>query len=736
MSAASLLSSALGFEEVDGLLSTLRALDVDGARDYLYTLLGTPELADPILLALQREKVTPLEDQMQAYSDKRAELEKGPELAGKGGSQSVGGTFVAYRKEEDAPARRSRSGGFSRCAPPVVGGASAAMEKKGGGGGSKGGGGSSGNASKRRALKQAGAVVLLPGRVLCRCNARRHELFYNCLSCGLIVCEQQRDGPCLVCGNDPHVPRPPTAASSASTVSTEEAQAALDAAEAHTRRLLEFDRSAAKRTTVIDDQTEWYSHASADAWLNENERRAALEASTAREAEKEKRRRELRLIIDVQGKRILRDDSGLDEAPDARHGESDDTEPGEMLDARTVAMVSRRALATTRASDESSSSIACAPVSPETRERLRKNNEAGSGRLANPTLARRALFVDRSSFDQRSSGGGKGRAGSGSNGLRSNACCGSGSTLNASREPLREAAQAEGLCHSVLRVQHDNPWLDHFLDAELPPRVGHYTPRGEIGCIDAKLDADSTGASRAGALHAPDAYAEEGGGGQPQAGDAPSMGGEGTLPPGLKGFEAPVDVPTRAPPPGLKTSSSHDVVHRNHVHGTSQPPCRAPQALPPYGPLGTACLSLHQPWASLLVHGIKRVEGRSWQSDHRGPLWIAATAKEPEDSEIMRVEQEYIELHQRQGWPLPQFPSAYPTAALLGCVRVTECKPHDNWIQERGDSGEENSSAFVFLCERPRRLPVPIRVSGSHKIWRLEPSLASAAEASLNMAEA
>ena len=155
------------------------------------------------------------------------------------------------------------------------------------------------------------------------------------------------------------------------------------------------------------------------------------------------RDRELRLIIDVQGKRILRDDSGLDEAPDARHGESDDTEPGEMLDARTVAMVSRRALATTRASDESSSSIACAPVSPETRERLRKNNEAGSGRLANPTLARRALFVDRSSFDQRSSGGGKGRAGSGSNGLRSNACCGSGSTLNASREPLREAAQAE-----------------------------------------------------------------------------------------------------------------------------------------------------------------------------------------------------------------------------------------------------------------------------------------------------
>jgi hypothetical protein len=35
------------------------------------------------------------------------------------------------------------------------------------------------------------------------------------------------------------------------------AAAALSAAEAQTRRLLEYDRSSAKRTTVIDDQTEW-----------------------------------------------------------------------------------------------------------------------------------------------------------------------------------------------------------------------------------------------------------------------------------------------------------------------------------------------------------------------------------------------------------------------------------------------------------------------------------------------
>ncbi|KAF8388221.1 hypothetical protein HHK36_026887 [Tetracentron sinense] len=29
------------------------------------------------------------------------------------------------------------------------------------------------------------------------------------------------------------------------------------------------------------------------------------------------------------------------------------------------------------------------------------------------------------------------------------------------------------------------------------------------------------------------------------------------------------------------------------------------------------CLTLHQPWASLLVYGIKRIEGRSWPAPIR-----------------------------------------------------------------------------------------------------------------------
>lgn len=30
------------------------------------------------------------------------------------------------------------------------------------------------------------------------------------------------------------------------------------------------------------------------------------------------------------------------------------------------------------------------------------------------------------------------------------------------------------------------------------------------------------------------------------------------------------------------------------------------------------CISMHQPWASLLVYGFKRVEGRTWSTPYRG----------------------------------------------------------------------------------------------------------------------
>ena len=57
------------------------------------------------------------------------------------------------------------------------------------------------------------------------------------------------------------------------------------------------------------------------------------------------------------------------------------------------------------------------------------------------------------------------------------------------------------------------------------------------------------------------------------------------------------------------------------------------------------CLSMHQPWASLVIMGFKRYEGREWNHEWRGPLWIHSTSKKPEISEIKEVELIYKEFY-------------------------------------------------------------------------------------------
>lgn len=44
-------------------------------------------------------------------------------------------------------------------------------------------------------------------------------------------------------------------------------------------------------------------------------------------------------------------------------------------------------------------------------------------------------------------------------------------------------------------------------------------------------------------------------------------------------------------------------------------------------------LTLHQPWASLVAHGVKSIETRSWSTKHRGPLAIHAAVKRPSQAQ-------------------------------------------------------------------------------------------------------
>ncbi|XP_049634631.1 activating signal cointegrator 1 [Suncus etruscus] len=139
------------------------------------------------------------------------------------------------------------------------------------------------------------------------------------------------------------------------------------------------------------------------------------------------------------------------------------------------------------------------------------------------------------------------------------------------------------------------------------------------------------------------------------------------------------------------------------------------------------CLSMHQPWASLLVRGIKRVEGRSWYTPHRGRLWIAATAKRPAPQEISELQATYRLLRGKD----IEFPNDYPSGCLLGCVDLTDCLSQKQFKDQYPDMSQESDSPFVFICANPQEMIVKFPIKGNPKIWKLDPKIHQGAKKGL-----
>ena len=84
------------------------------------------------------------------------------------------------------------------------------------------------------------------------------------------------------------------------------------------------------------------------------------------------------------------------------------------------------------------------------------------------------------------------------------------------------------------------------------------------------------------------------------------------------------------------------------------------------------CISMHQPWASLMVHGFKRFEGRAWTTKYRGPLWVHATSQKPDPDQIDLLESLYAEHYSQVGEDIPAFPTRYPTGVVIGRVDLVD----------------------------------------------------------------
>lgn len=103
-------------------------------------------------------------------------------------------------------------------------------------------------------------------------------------------------------------------------------------------------------------------------------------------------------------------------------------------------------------------------------------------------------------------------------------------------------------------------------------------------------------------------------------------------------------------------------------------------------------LSVHQPFAWLIVNGVKQIEYRSWETKYRGPLLIHACGKAPKDA----LSVVFKALREIGDPPLgaDEIDDVTRTGALVGIAELVDC------ISANGE--------FEWILENPRMIePIP-----------------------------
>ena len=88
-------------------------------------------------------------------------------------------------------------------------------------------------------------------------------------------------------------------------------------------------------------------------------------------------------------------------------------------------------------------------------------------------------------------------------------------------------------------------------------------------------------------------------------------------------------------------------------------------------------LSIKQPWASLIVHGVKDIENRTWKTKFRGRVFIHASATPKlldNDSLFTAPQLEVIFSRMSKDKVAAQwFKEKFTTSAIIGEVDITDC---------------------------------------------------------------
>lgn len=140
-------------------------------------------------------------------------------------------------------------------------------------------------------------------------------------------------------------------------------------------------------------------------------------------------------------------------------------------------------------------------------------------------------------------------------------------------------------------------------------------------------------------------------------------------------------------------------------------------------------ITIHQPWASLIAHGNKTIETRSFPVSYRGPIAIHAGKHWDDELEEMVVTEPFRTIFENHP-PLP-LGSVIATAQLIRCVkfvsvsrsrnhRLVQFEPSGNWYpcsQYELEFGDFATGRYGWMLRDIKLLDQPIPTRGQQGLW-------------------
>lgn len=110
------------------------------------------------------------------------------------------------------------------------------------------------------------------------------------------------------------------------------------------------------------------------------------------------------------------------------------------------------------------------------------------------------------------------------------------------------------------------------------------------------------------------------------------------------------------------------------------------------------CLSVDQPFATLIVIGLKTIEARKWRTSYRGPLMICSTAND-------------YYVNEQDTW--------LPGGHAMGLVDLVDVRPlqKDDLEAAAMDEEEYEPGLWAWVLTNPRPIkPIPCR--GQQRLYK------------------